>query len=556
MKLCLVVFLWLSAGAACLPACGMDWSIAPFTTPHNVHEKDFRPQAVPGYWSLPAAGYAVYRVRFDCNTQGLSLMLSEVSAAAEAYAQGSLLSASGIPSQNAAGEKPRLAPWIIDLNGEPELLLYVSNHNARSGGILGARVGLRSDFELERKRILLLEAGLAGFLTASGLFFLLFYTVQKQPAYLPFSVLMFVCTVRSVSSNSMLEELFVNTSWTQLRLLLEYQTAVAWMPPLFFLVVYFLFTEAGDEGPVAELRGKLSRFTAWIYAPLGLLLSLFFAASFDASFYGQFQPAYVLFYLLPGLALCGILLLSFVFEKRRGSLLLLLGFLCVLAATLADAESTVRGRAAVLFVPAGLCVFSITFMIVAGMRLREDQRALARSRSELDRAHLESHRSEEQRRQRFDEFRKEALLKVISAIAIAEEAARPADRRLLARLYSARRRLEQAGKSAGKVLDLTGFLNDGRDRQPAMIFAREDALIEIMKQLAGPAEKACLIDSNSAFVRLCTEVETHMIEGLTKLAARAGARLIADGGRIELLFAPAFGESLPLEERHRLFLAE
>jgi len=554
MKCRLFFLLWIM-GPAGLAACPMDWTFAPFKTPHNVSPGDFKPAFVPGYWDLPASGYAVYRVQFHCDTTGLSLLLAEVSSAGAAHAHGVLISNSGNPSQTKGGEVPRLAPWIIDLNGTRELILFVSNHNARSGGILGARIGHRRDFELERSRVLLLEAGLAGFLIASGLFFLLFYTIQRQPSYLPFSILMFVCAVRSVSSNSMLEEIFPGTNWTQLRLLLEYQTAVAWMPPLFFLVVYLLFTEAGDEGLMAHLRSRLSRFTAWIYAPLGFVLSVFFAASFDASFYGQFQPYYVVFYLLPGLALCSILLLLFVFEKRRGSALLLLGFLCVLAATLADAESTVRGRASLLFVPAGLCIFSLSFMIVAGMRLRVDQRALAQSRGELDRAHLESRRTEEQRRERFDEFRKEALLKVISAIAIAEDGSVPADRGLLARLYAARRRLEQAGRSTGKLLDLTDFLPEA-GQKAVMIFAREDALIELMKLLCASGRTFMEIESNGVFVSLRTSVNPELVPGLSKLAARAGARLISRDKSIELLFAPAFTDSLSLEERHRLFLAE
>lgn len=544
----LLLLLW---SPAVLVSCPVTWTIAPFKTPHIVKTEDFQAARVPGFWEQPASGYAVYRAVFACDTQNLSLYLPEVSSAGAAYSAGSLIGSSGFPADNRAAEKPRLAPWIIDLKGSRELLIFVSNFNARGGGILGARTGLRSDFELERKRALLLEAALTGFLTASGLAFLVFYTVQRQPSYLPFALLMFVCTVRSISSNAILEEVFPDTTWTQLRLLLEYQTAVAWMPPLFFLVVHFLFSEQGDHGPIAELRSKLARFTAWVYAPVGLVLSVFFAFSFDASFYGQFQPYYVMFYLLPGLALCTILILLFVFEKRRGSLLLLAGFLCVLVATLADAESTVNGRSGPLFVPLGLGVFCMSFMIVAGLRLRADQQALAQSRREVERAHFENRQSEEQRRERSEESRKAALLHVNAAISAAEESPAP-DRRLLARLHSIRRRLR--GPLDTAILDLASLVDPALP--PAMVFAREAGLAELMQTVQRVQRGPCRIDSFPGAVRFKTTVDPQLHAHLSRLAARAAGRLVAKGEWIEILFAPAFGPSLSLDERHRLFLAE
>jgi hypothetical protein len=538
---------------AALAACPVSWQIAPYRTPYNVKPEEFLPARVPGYWDLPARGFAVYRALFGCKTEGLALYLPEVSSAGQAYANGRVISSSGLPAMSQAAEKPRLAPWIIDLNGSQEVLIFVSNFNSRSGGILGARTGLRSEFELERKRALLLETIVTGFLTASGLCFLLFYTVQKQPSYLPFALLMFVCTVRSISSNAVLEETFPHITWTQLRLLLEYQTAVAWMPPLFFLVVHFLFAEQGDEGPIAELRSKLARFTAWVYAPAGLVLSVFFAASFDASFYGRFQPTYVLFYLLPGLALCTILILLFVFERRRGAILLLAGFLCVLFATLADAETTVYGKSGPLFVPLGLACFCISFMIVAGLRLRADQKALLRSQREIELARFENRHSEEQRRSRFEEARQEALLQVNAAVSIAEESPAP-ERHLLARLYSARRRLDQAGRREGKIVDLASLL--GPALSPAMVFAREDGLIELTREILKVSTAPCQIETLPASVSLKTRAAEEVLPHLSKLAARAAGRLVSRDGEIEILFAPAFGPSLSLEERHRLFLSE
>ena len=426
------------------------WEMAFSKSPDVAKDSDFRPVKI-GYWQdqgYSATGFATYRMRLNCRPEKDTIRIYESSAAAAAYRNGTMLASSGTPGKTAEEERPRIAPWSVPIH-EGDTLFYVSNHVARGGGILGYRFGKETDLEAERARSLYQEAMVLGMLNAAGFFFLIYFLARGGGAALPvFTLLMIVCTVRSAASNSVLEEWFPDRQLTDLRLRLEYLTALALMPPLYFWAIALLF-QGDPETSLATLRRTITRILSAVYSIGAFCLSLFFIFARDASVYGKYQPEYVSCYLLPGLAVCLFLLFILVIEKRRGAGWMLLGFLSVLFSTLADAETTVAGQAGTLYVPLGLLGFAACFSVTVGIRIRSDFEELALTRKNLALSFEQDRRREQKRASE----REQIVLQAVSALSrtasdfeemlsqgkVQKDAAIPA----LSRLHSLRVRLEK-----------------------------------------------------------------------------------------------------------------
>ncbi len=447
---------WACAGPADLSPCAdgrpVRWEIAFGRTPDNVREIDFRPAVVPGYWqdqNLPPVGYAVYRLQLSCELKNRTLRIFESSAAAEAWLDGKRIASAGRPSIDLDHEAGRIAPWSIPLERPGNYIIFVSNHKARGGGILGYGFGDEDRFRAERNRSLYAEAFILGTLNAAGFFYLILFFARRRGAALPvFTLLMIGCTARSLSSNAVLEEFFPDRDWTDLRLLLEYATAVALMPPLYFWVIALLFRGAANSS-VARIRRNIAWGLAFLYSLGGLCLIAYFFFAKNAAEYGYYQPLYVDFYLLPGLVLCAAFVLLLALERRSGSIWMILGFACILIATLTDAETTVQGRAGPLYFPMGLLGFAACFSVTVGLRIRGDFRDLSSARQLVETSSRQSRRRDQKRAAENRAIAAESLSALGHAAADIEESMsagtieRPAGLRILSRLYSLRSRLEK-----------------------------------------------------------------------------------------------------------------
>jgi len=351
----------------------------------------FQPASVPGYWhefaSFPNTGIADYRLKINCTLRKEidAVEFRQISAAGIISWNDVEIGRSGIPGASRSSESGRIAPIIVQIPdpGPGVLRVHVSNFHARGGGILGFAFGDLQSFRSKQSMQIFGEGFVLGLINAIGLFFLFYFILRRESwSHFLFWVLIALWTVRSIASNSILEQFFPYRDWTDFRLLAEYITAVAAMPPIFFSVVYLLVRVEVSEGILGSLRHYSSVLIAGVYIPGGMALSLFFTINGDASYYGLSQPAYVTYYLIPGLAVCLIFLILSVADRKDGAGWLLIGYAGVLFATLIDAETTVRGQANTLLVPLGLLFFAISFAITVFLRIQRDRHEMKTLRAE------------------------------------------------------------------------------------------------------------------------------------------------------------------------------
>ncbi|MBL8020406.1 MAG: hypothetical protein JNM27_12120 [Leptospirales bacterium] len=507
-----------------------------------------------------------------------TIYIAEISSAAIIYWNGNEIGRSGTPGKNRTLETGRIAPVYARLpdRGPGTLEIQVSNFHARAGGILGLSFGKEADFRTWRMRSLLAEALVLGALNAVGLFFLLLYVSRRQSiSHLLFSILMIVCTVRSISSNSLLEEFWPGRDWTDVRLLLEYLTAVAIMPPLYFAVVYMLLEKDQNPRTFPGLQKLAARFIAAVYIPGGLILSLYFTLSGDASQYGRYQPYYVQFYLIPGLVFCLLFLLLAVAGGQRGAGFLLAGFAGVLGGTLLDAESTIRGQAGSLYVPAGLLIFAVGFSISVGMQMWSERNELSDFRRGQGRA-LGIARIRRARKEATDQtmiltatnsarrilLRLEKLLRVG---AIKRDDALP----LMGLVRSLTRRLERiSARSPGlnlNVLDVSAYFAGQKTAHQMRIrvegtgilwLADHLALDEAMRQIRDVEPDMEIVVRETFLTLNASERKARALTSIAESLHAAGAQVLNRNGNLRAVFAPAPGELAgeSLAERHRQLL--
>lgn len=579
----LCICLWGCAGPGTESPCPGSRAAWEFTYDLAGEGEFWIPTAVPGYWTetsqLPNTGSGRYRMQVSCTLHDIdAIYIAEISSAAIIYWNGTEIGRSGTPGKNRTLEKGRIAPVYVRLpdRGPGRLEIQVSNFHARAGGILGLLFGKEADFRIWRTRSLLVEALVLGALNAAGLFFLLLYFSRRQSiSHLLFSILMLVCTLRSISSNSLLEEFWPGRDWTDVRLLLEYLTAVAIMPPLYFAVVYMLLEKDQNQRTFLGLRKLAARFIAAIYIPGGLILSLYFTLSGDASQYGRYQPYYVQLYLIPGLVFCLLFLLLAVASGQRGAGFLLAGFAGVLGGTLLDAESTIRGQAGSLYVPAGLLIFAVGFSISVGMQMWSERNEL----SDFRQGHVRARGIAQIKRARTEATEQTMVLtaansarrillrleKLLRLGAIKRDDALP----LMGLVRSLTRRLERiSARSAGvnlSVLDASAYFATQKtahqmrvkvDRPGILWLADHLALDEAMREIRNVEPEAELEISETFLALSLPENKPQSLTSIAELLQTAGAQVLHRDRTLRAIFASAPGELTgeSLADRHRQLL--
>ena len=156
-------------------------------------------RTMPGASLLRATGEATLRLKVlrGPGTADIALRLGYISAAWTLWADGRLIARSGVAGPSAALERPEFLPRVVPLHawgtpaGEPlELVLYVSNHHYREGGVLEPLLlGAESDLLADERRVAGVAMFLAGTLFVMGLYHVAMYSFRRSdPAPLLFGL--------------------------------------------------------------------------------------------------------------------------------------------------------------------------------------------------------------------------------------------------------------------------------------------------------------------------------------------------------------------------------
>ncbi|MEO8713168.1 MAG: sensor histidine kinase, partial [Parafilimonas sp.] len=286
---------------------------------HYAFLPDFWNADIPDKNNAPEGfGFATYHLKILCPpiVEKLSMKFLTVGSAYRLFINGKEMLNVGNAGTTASSTIPDLMPLIIDVepeNNELDIVIQVSNFDNRIGGLWDfIKLGDENQIHSYRVQNISLELFVAGSFFLAGIYyFILFLSFKKRYALLCFSLLCFLIFIRSVVTGEMAVLYLTNFSWLFARRM-EYITFYLSVP-IMSLFSYYLFPQ--------EFSKKI----------LYIILSVcgaFVAVSLFASYY-------IFTYPLPWyqavmlLAACYGLYVyaSAAKNKRRGSLLFLLGFI-------------------------------------------------------------------------------------------------------------------------------------------------------------------------------------------------------------------------------------
>lgn len=156
-------------------------------------------RTMPGAGLLRATGEATLRLKVlrGPDMADAALRLGYISAAWTLWADGRMIARSGVAGPSAALEQPQYSAQVVPLHawskpeGEPlELVLYVSNHHYREGGVLEPLLlGAEAELLMRERRQAGMAMFLAGTLFVMGMYHVAMYRFRRaDPAPLLFGL--------------------------------------------------------------------------------------------------------------------------------------------------------------------------------------------------------------------------------------------------------------------------------------------------------------------------------------------------------------------------------
>lgn len=322
---------------------------------------------VPGAWNtiLGSWGYGTYRTKIVLTEeiQYLGLDLRRIRSSYRLYINGELFHQVGVPGETHNQEEVD-GEWGIyvlpPLSGEVELVLQLSNHQQRSGGImLPVYIGTMGQLRIRETRWALGQTVLLGIFFSFSLYHLMLFLFRSsEKATLYFGIFAFLSTIRIalVESSYLVDfyQLFDNIPWQILRKL-EYLSFYG-MAMVFVQYFYHLFPQDVDRrlGYIVHFFG-IPYFFLTIFFDLRIF-SLYLA-------FAQFVVLLWCFY-------AGYVLLKQVRRKLMEGRLLFWGFVFFLVTVILDMLISI-GILPILsvFAPIGFFVFLFCQSAILSRRL-------------------------------------------------------------------------------------------------------------------------------------------------------------------------------------------
>lgn len=291
---------------------------------------------VPSTWNrfrvdgeeIGGKGFATYRLRvlFHDQNRLLALKIPRVFTAYKLWINGDLVASAGEVGTGLQGMTPQYLPQVAIFNpGEDpiEIVVQVSNYYHRSGGLLeGINFGLEKHILDTRTRALGLELFIVGCLFLMGMYHLgLFAYRTNELSSLVFGVYCLAIGIRTTLAGEIFFiYLMPNFNWEVAHNL---QTLAFYLGlPLFIMFIHLIFPQ--------DVPLKAVRIVQYITLPFALLVALTPARIFTIV-----NPAFQIFVFM-AIPYFIYTLIKAVRNRRQGSLIILIGAIILIAATVND----------------------------------------------------------------------------------------------------------------------------------------------------------------------------------------------------------------------------
>lgn len=326
---------------------------------------------VPSFWNndipqsknfKPAFGYATYRLVVKCpeSTQQLALKFLTVESSYTLFVNGKQVIMVGQPDSSSSGTIADLKPIIINVvpkNNILDIVVQVANYNNRVGGLWDF-VSLGTKDQLEHRFLdnVILEVFIAGAFFLAGIYYLILYMpFRTRYSLLFFSLLCFIIFIRSFVTGEMPILYVTDWGWETARRL-EY-ISLFLSVPFMSLFSYHLFPQEFNKKVLYSVIGISSLF---------LLLGLF-GSYYHYTYVISYYEILILIMTFYGL----YVYVKAAFNKRKGSLLFLIGF-CIFLVTIIN--DLLYANLVINTVPlfyAGLAIFVIILSVILSGQFHE-----------------------------------------------------------------------------------------------------------------------------------------------------------------------------------------
>lgn len=340
-------------------------------TPDDFHGSPL-PAAVPTYQTLPAAwndvrlkseklggeGYATFRLRIlpAPGKHELALHLVDVYSAYRLWANGRLLVTSGKVGMSEAEEAPNESVQMLRLtsDGQPiELVLQVSNHHYREGGIVSSiELGPADKLESAQHRQWGLALFCIGSLLIMGIYHISLYCFRRKdtaPLYFGCYCLLWMLYILTSNSSGWVILLFIEKLPAHFPQRLDLFSFIISVP-----VGYCFFRKLYPEEFNQRLQ-QVMLVAAALFVISGLL--------FSSMTFTTIIPAYYLFSMLM-ILYCFARLYRAVVKEREGAVFILMGFLVLGGVGINDMLCDMQLINSVYLLHVGMFIF-ILFQAVA-----------------------------------------------------------------------------------------------------------------------------------------------------------------------------------------------
>jgi two-component system, sensor histidine kinase ChiS len=273
-------------------------------------------------------GYATYRLKIKIgdNSDELSLRLGSISSSYNLYINEKLLASSGTVGDSKQRFIPEYKANIVVFKppaNEFDIIIQVSNFSYSRGGIWrDIQLGTRNQIAEVWQSFIIRDVFLVGSLFVMAVYFLNFFLLRrKEKVYLYFVLLCSGLIVRTIIMGSYLIYKMIPFVNYNMLIFLEYMT-VYWEVILVLDVVFSLFSEEFSRNIVRFINMiAICQTIFTIVAPIRLYTKLIFideAILFIIIIYGEY------------------VILKAVKNRRKGSILMLIGTIIILLSFLHD----------------------------------------------------------------------------------------------------------------------------------------------------------------------------------------------------------------------------
>lgn len=357
-------------------------------TPADFQEsRSPRPSAyatLPGAWNdvridgakIGGAGYATLRIRVLLGDAAgeLALRLGTIESAHRLWANGALVSESGIIGLGADSETPAQSSPLMRLptSRELDLILQVSNYHYREGGVIAPiTIGAPKLLESARTREWTVISLYTGAIAVIGLYHLVLYAFRKRPAAtLYFGGYCLLWTVYLLTSDS--------TDWAINRLSLRIPDPLVNRIDLLCFALSVPVCHAFLRSLYPDELSRRVERVAWgmaaIFTAMGVALPTL-----------AFTSAIPLYYLFSFFMIAYFLasLVKAVRRHREGSQFILAGFVVLGGTGINDMLLDMQAIRSVFLMHAGLLVFVLCQAFALSLRFSRAFSAVERLSSEL-----------------------------------------------------------------------------------------------------------------------------------------------------------------------------